>query len=311
MKTKIVFILIAVCMQTANLFSQEYEYVPFPKSNVIWSEKYNFGEIFPEYPPPAYERFTLTGEDTIINGKTYTKLYMFVDAIFDKNNAICVGGIREDENKKVYYKGNEIHRDKPFFYWNESIDSELMLYDFSLGVKDTLKIGGNVIDIISSIDTIQIGNSYRKRFKFKYATYQTDWIEGVGEIGGGLLYSNRNLTTGGQSNELICFTQNDETLYLNEYYDDCFPITGIKDIKKGEYQIIITQTTDGNIQFDFGEQIISSIQIYNSTGYLQNQVEKAGLNHLILSAKEFPQGIYLYRAISKEGGIYAGKFIVK
>jgi hypothetical protein len=38
MKTKIAFILIAGCMQTVSLFSQEYEYVPFPKSNAVWSE---------------------------------------------------------------------------------------------------------------------------------------------------------------------------------------------------------------------------------------------------------------------------------
>jgi hypothetical protein len=284
MKTKIALILIAGCMQTVSLFSQEYEYVPFPKSNAVWSEMYDFGEIYPECPPPAYERFTLTEEDTIINGKTYTKLYMFFDAVFNKNNAICVGGIREDENKRIFFKGTAIHPNKP----NQGIFinfEEVLLYDFSVNVGDTITYeNGNFYGdemIVESVDMIEIGNSYRKKIRFAKHLRHIEWIEGIGSLEG-LLFTAEAIATGHQpQNTLICFQQNDETLYFNEHFDDCFPFTGIRDVKKSDNQIIITQTNEGNIQFDFGEQVITSIQIFNSAGNLQNRFEKVRLNNFI------------------------------
>jgi len=54
-----IIILIAI---SSSLFAQQYEYIPFPTENAIWSEVY--------YPrneeEPILERFALNGEDTLI-----------------------------------------------------------------------------------------------------------------------------------------------------------------------------------------------------------------------------------------------------
>ncbi|GHV25511.1 hypothetical protein FACS1894176_04150 [Bacteroidia bacterium] len=94
------------------------------------------------------------------------------------------------------------------------------------------------------------------------------------------------------------------------YYDDCFPVSGTKEVKAGNYPIVITQLNDGTVQFDFEKLNISSIEIYNSSGVLQKLFEKERLN-IILPAKTFLQGVYFYRAISEDGDTYTGKFIVR
>jgi len=67
---------------TAGTLAQEYKYVPFPDSGAIWSEVYYYGESsnFPDtsIKPPDYERFALSGEDTVINDVTYHKVYLAI-----------------------------------------------------------------------------------------------------------------------------------------------------------------------------------------------------------------------------------------
>jgi hypothetical protein len=97
---------VAVILLSALLpvvcFSQKErcEYVPFPVSEAIWTEVYDYGN---EMTPPSRERFILTGEDTVMNGFVYKKLYLFDQFVFDKDQAKYVGGIREDDHKRVYY----------------------------------------------------------------------------------------------------------------------------------------------------------------------------------------------------------------
>ena len=109
----------------------------FPDSGAIWSEVYR-----PKESPDINERFTLNGEDTIINGVNYKKLYLFSDSVFDKSKASCVGGIREDENKRVYFKSDTVVHDlKPVI--NYPYNEEVLLFDFSVSIGDTIWQGNS------------------------------------------------------------------------------------------------------------------------------------------------------------------------
>ena len=175
MKNSLIFLAIILILPLLT-FSQEYEYVPFPDSGAIWSEVY-YRSMNPNltYPPPIYERFALSGEDTVMSDLTYKKLYIFYDTIFDKNHATYVGGIREDINKRVYYKGDTIHHVKPSYTQiinaGGNVGDEILLYDFSLSLGDTLKFGNlskpDGYLIVSLIDTIKVGESYRKKYHFE------------------------------------------------------------------------------------------------------------------------------------------------
>jgi hypothetical protein len=82
--------LFLICPLLSQGLSQEYSHVPFPDSNAIWSEIY--------YPPafsndlPKCQSFALFNEDTLINAQTYHKLFLLKDSVFDRQNAIYMGG---------------------------------------------------------------------------------------------------------------------------------------------------------------------------------------------------------------------------
>jgi hypothetical protein len=101
---------------------------------------------------------------------------------------------------------------------SENPDEEILLYDFSVKVGDNVTLGYNYV-IINSIDSVKIGNSYRKRFYAEFDQY----VEGIGGMMHGLLSPLFQMTTcgGGSSQELICFSEHGETIYLNPRYVDC------------------------------------------------------------------------------------------
>ena len=293
-------------------FSQEYEYVAFPDSGVIWSEIY--------YPPifsgidPNYERFALSGEDTIINSLTYKKLYIYFDTIFNKNNATYIGGIREDSQKRVYYKGDTvIHDFKPMIDFHDF--EEIVLFDFSVNIGDTIREGNfpeGAWIIVENIDTIQIGNTYRKRFHFNPMPW-VKWIEGIGSLKG-LLFTSGDLPTNGLNNDLICFKQNGEILYFNTEFSDCIPfITSIKIEKHDNSEITLfpNPSNINSIKINFGELRISIIQIVDCNGRLIGIYNVEMHSSYNLSTEKYQPGIYFYKATNENGIAYTGKFVVQ
>ena len=293
------------------LYSQEYQYTPFPTENVVWSESYYSGG---EYGTLTYERFTLNGEDTVINEITYKKLYMFFDTVFNKSDAVCVGGIREDENKRIYYQIIEIvHFDKPTFLY--SPDEEVLLYDFSLSVGDTAKITSGEILIVTSIDTITIGNSERKRFHLSYPSgfsTRAQWVEGIGNLEKGLLFTSGAYPFSVGST-LYCFKENDEILYLNEEYSDCYPdFANIQEYQKEEYSIsVYPNPAKEKIIFRFSENGIKQIKIYDSKGALIDTIEVSdNLLEVEYKTSHYKAGVYLYSILNNKNQETKGNFIV-
>jgi len=313
---KIIIILIAAVIPKI-IFSQEYEYVPLPDSGAVWSEVYYFSE--PDWPdtivkPPSYERFMVNGEDTVISDIVYKKLYLFYDSVFNKSEATCVGGIREDENKRIYFKSDKsVHELKPM-NWVYGYD-EILLYDFSVNIGDSIKYINGVPEenllIVSTIDTVRIKDSYRKRIHFHNYPWLT-WIEGIGSVKG-LLFTSGPLPTNGAEGDLICFNQNGEILYFNNWYPDCFPVlTGIETKKNDLPGInIFPNPANDNITFSFGLQQLEQIQIMNCNGRMCGNFDVQLQQEFNLSVEKYQPGIYLYKAINNNGRIHAGKFVVQ
>ena len=316
---KKVTLTISIFIQCMCSFAQkEYEYVPFPTSDAIWSEVYRFGEY--NWQPPSYERFAVNGEDTIINGKTYYKIYMFLNNYFDVNLSKYVGALREDEQKRIWLKmDTPVHQSKPANVYNTD---EILLYDFSVNEGDTIKSEYLNLEtynegaIVFKIDTIQIGNTYRKKIKLRFPFDLPDdfpfydyreWIEGIGSING-LFFTSRLITTTGgheEQNYLIGFKYQDEILYFDEKYSDFYP-TNIKKVISNKIPIISISGTD--IIFEFEEKDNNSvIQIFNMTGILQTTLQ----NEFILNINMYSKGIYIYKAVDNFGNSYVGKFIIR
>ena len=211
-----------------NLSAQVYK--PFPDSNAIWSV--------------SNMKFAVLG-DTVINTKNYKKYYMQYDSInfiFNINNAHYISALRE-ENKKIFV----IPKDS---------ENELLLYKFDVNQGDTIThcsynpfltyTQNNISQyksIVESIDSIQIDNIYRKRYKLINnsslpATYTEYWIEGMGS-NTGLFFPGlyNHLFPDGPIHKLLCFSYNQTIIYQLNYELNCFALNwiGIKKLNEEPY----------------------------------------------------------------------------
>ena len=307
---KKIILTISIFLQFISSFAQkEYKYVPFPTSDAIWSEIYFFRDDA-DWQPAVYERFAVNGEDIIINGIGYKKLYMFHNTDFDKNTASYIGAIREDEQKRIWLKMDKsIHPYKPGLFYDAE---EILLYDFSVKEGDTiqseyLNITGLKVAVVEKIDTIEIGNTYRKKIKIKTDRWiDLEWIEGIGSLSGLFFTSLLAHPTGSIArNVLIGFKHQDEILYFNDAYPSFYPTTGIKAVNSEEMRLIPIPGT--GFMFESNDKDnISVIQIFNIAGILQTTLQKK----FILNTNRYVSGIYIYKVINNLGNSYTGKFLV-
>lgn len=304
------FIIIVLLISISKLQAQEHQYVPLPDSGAVWSEMYNPSMSDDEY--TKYERFTVTGEDTMINNILYKKLYLFLDKTFNKDNARYVGGIREDDHKKVYFKCDSIvHKFKP--YWIPPPMNEIVLYDFSLKVGDSIMGNYECQLILTDIDTLLFGNSLRKVFTFNCGlTPCTTWIEGIGNTKG-LLFSSGTLPTDGTNGDLICFFLNGEELYHNEYYNDCYPSNvGIEIIEsKPDFQVYPNPANGNTIRFEWANNEIELIEIINIQGETISSITVSGKTFIDYPTNKMQPGIYIYKATDKNKLYQTGRFVVE
>lgn len=245
--------------------------------------------------------FALKDNDTTINGKLYHKLYQSTDTLFTE--AKLCGGIRE-ENKKVYFYPID-----PSLYWYDNLAKELILYDFSLKLGDTIRaidsfrIGDSDLKVVNIDSTLTV-NGYRKTIKFG----DTDgfpfpwavWVEGIGSLRG-LLFETGPVPNNGYFNDLICLRQNNVFIYhydnnnTNQYhhdrYDDCYYIKpdAVKTVAMNT-KLIITPNpviTTARIEFeklDNRRLILTdlygkTLNGYNIEGKTSIEISRAGLSN--------------------------------
>ena len=301
---KIIFILLALAFFRVN--AQSYQYVPFPTGNTVWSEYYKSAEQ-QSYPwiYTYYDKIAMTGEDTTINGKVYKKLYTFNDSVFNINNATYLGGIRE-ENKKIYYYGDTIHEYKPFFSFQE-----VLLYDFTLNIEDTLPSALNFYCnflaydpplIVSEIDTVLLGNKLRKVFKF-YNEPGISWIEGIGSIKGLLFYTSNLHVTGSDPNgTLICFKQNDTIIYFNNNYSECMPLNINENNVMNENIVVSPNPATNYLTIKSGIIQPFTFQLYNMQGTAL-LAGKTSNTQTELNVANLPRGLYVLKIITNNQSV--------
>jgi hypothetical protein len=182
------------------------KYYPFETSNVVWNELKEYGYLKKTGDDCPLSKFIETyfiSGDTTINDLKFYKIFIKVS-----DDSSYIGCFRE-ENRKVYYQGVD--------YFGFDTDSVILLYDFNKQKNDTVYTGTWQRAIINGIDSILVGNSYRKRFQMNDGQ---SWIEGIGS-NFGFLYPMTNIPTIYWRSELICYKHNDSLLYKSPNYSDC------------------------------------------------------------------------------------------
>lgn len=281
-----------------SLNAQDYHYIPLVKPGLqLWTcEHGHWGYNYYEF-----EKFALTDEDTVIENETYKKLYRFTDIEFDSTIAECIGGMRENTQRQVFFRGSLI----------EGEEINKMLYDFSLSVGDTFYYSDYSFQTfeVTNIDTVNYNGIERREFTIQtFGQIAAIWIEGIGDFEG-LLISPRFAVFDNWRNTR-CYIHNGDLLYSNFLYgaNDCItPLLGINDVSLVNNSITIypnPTNSDLNIK---SETIINSIEIFNSLGHRVYQ-EYINSKEKLIDISSLSNGVYLIR-FNTDNGYIKKKFI--
>jgi hypothetical protein len=166
------------------------------------------------------------------------------------------GTIREDTiNKQVFYKYGE---------------TEGLIYDFSLEVGDTVHVDNQYFNyqvvslVVDSIDMVDVNGVMRKRF-FLFGIqnpmmdpYYPDeiWIEGIGS-NFGIMYSGAGVFGwGGGTVKLLCAAQNENTIYMDTLFHECYIETFYPQILQRYFDTAYVNTYyEFQVQVDTGDAV--------------------------------------------------------
>lgn len=286
---------------------QAQAYVPFPDSNAIWSE------VLTDMQPFEMEtyQYGISG-DTLFNSTWYKKVYLLNDTVYPLVLGQYCAAIREDNQKRIYVIDCQCCF-QPIYN-----DEEVILYDFSKSVGDTVFVGVDGYGpadyyIIDYTDSILIDGRYRKTFHFVNYDYVEYWIEGIGSTRG--LFSPVTPETNGSLKwELICFNQDGIVKYLNPAYTSCFPIlTEINEQVTFEDPAILYPNPVTNvsiIDLSRSDQEFTSLEIYNGLGKKIREMPLNGSKSVQISIAGYEPGIYFYKLMGKNLEVYSDKFII-
>lgn len=275
-------------------------------TNKTWSNlKTNYW--YPHNKSTEFFKFTT---DSTINGHVYKKVEKSTDA--NQQFWLAYGFIREDSNKRVFFRFNAIEPEYLFYDFNVELNDTINAYTI-FTCNDTAYIH-SVFYYVHSIDSILIGDKYRKQINLHdtlvpYYDYE-HWIDSTGNTGG--LLHNDSPLAGRDSYSLLCFYENGFVKYNMPGYSSCYVLTGtgeehsntisvkISGNPMTESSVIIVEHLEGNTElkidfFDFYGKPFCSKKI---------------CNFLYITKKEFRSGIYLYKITDKDGSIFSGKLIV-
>ena len=143
--------------------------------------------------------FKLQG-DTIIDGKTYMKVYVsyynaYTYANYDSTYSFNGVLLREDSNR-VYCR--ILYKPSYCYYEDDRFKDEFVLYDFNLNEGDSVFVyefdreftGSRELRIVNKVDTISVNGINFKQIELESANKIGDnypglkWIEGIGSTYG-------------------------------------------------------------------------------------------------------------------------------
>ncbi len=265
-------------------------YHPFPESNAIWNIHYQFYCFFNGTSDENYS-ITISG-DTLISSQTYHKLTTPYVQSFSTGTCGGIstgykGAIRQDIiNRKVYFVP-------------PSSNTEQLLYDFTMQVGDTVRGYTEPItmqtDTVQSIDSVLVGNSYRKRWNIN-TCYNIHFIEGIGSTYG-LTERSPGCITDLADYSITCFQQNGQTLYPNTT-TNCQLITSVNSKDEISLQVnVYPNPSNGLFTVDL-DQLIKEIQLTDLLGNII--LQQRTNNQTKFNIENLKSGTYILTLIDKD-----------
>jgi hypothetical protein len=200
----------------------------------------------------------------------------------------AIGLVREDLNKGLYYKN---------LYGTQE---EQLLYNYNLELNDTVKIPNIFLDqdssffIVSNIENVFIDGNIRKKYLLVYPEYNNfteTWIEGIGSLQG-ILWPGRY--GAGSIPTLLCCFRDDELIYKNPDYDQCYysktRTDGFNSIRSGQFKVI-QGFSNQQVILQFADKKQRKISVFNSAGALVDAFD-ARETEEILNISGYQSGLY-------------------
>jgi|SRR5688572_16880957 len=298
-------LLLIAAVSTLSAKAQTSVYHPFPDSNAVWNimtQLCCYNSCTVPFPNPYFLDFNFSyylQGDTTANGYVYHKIYQsgitheycaFSSTVnnWDTQNSLYVGAYRQDLSaKKVFLMGTP----------------DILLYDFSLNVGDTVPRGFEFWDScaeITSIDSILIGNSYRKRFNLSPFPYSI--IEGIGSTSGLL----EPLCVFEYEGTLICFSQDGQTLFPDTT-TACENVTHVNEIQNKSSVTVFPNPFSNELNFTTGNYEHSEIILCDIAS--RRILHQIFTNSISLNTEQLARGLYLYEVRDKNGLCTKGKIV--
>ena len=261
------------------------DYVSFPNENAQWNDFY-FGYV-PNMWSSIFNYHYIQEGDTIINELTYHK--MFLEYPDGEDDRQYIGAIREDENKNIFFFPASGYLGSPTGHEFPNNTEEHLVYTFdNMSVGMVLPINQENITItVLGIDSVLMGDSYRKRYHISHGMYDDYWIEGIGSIYE--LFSPFTELFFEWSLNTLCYTDT-ETYYVNSPNgeDSChyYINVGLKEIDNS------FSFYPNPVQDIFTIESIIAIEeiiIYNLQGQavLRQEIDGSTINF-----EAYPSGVY-------------------
>lgn len=310
MKQFFPFLILLFARLVPSAQAQTSIYHPFPDSIVVWNVDFRVWNTCGTLGDEESYSYILNG-DTVINSLSYHKVIVpFIQLYGCPITNMNISGFRGSVRQDISIR-------KVFFI--PPLDSvEQVLYDFNLQIGDTLKgylarncsLGGNT-DIISGIDSILVGNTYRKRWAISVMSFSPHayLIEGISSSWG--LLESPCLLIDGPEYTLTCFKQNDNVIYPDTT-TSCNLITTISGVSSKSISLSIypnpfhtNATIQVNPEFEKGK-----LKFYNSLGLLVREEDISQRKTFTLFRKDLPSGIFFLQLINDNGQIITQKLIL-
>jgi len=233
--------------------------------------------------------------DSIVGDHLYKKVFGCNDQLHEN---IEYAGLMREENQKTYRK------------WNDS--PEYLIYDFSLeeGMSFEYDYPRPVTLYVKTVDFIEINGSMKKRMQI---TDNPDtewildtWIEDVGSLLG-ILWPCLHVN-GGRS-ELLCYFQNNELIYKNPIYSECYydkveDITSVQTIEDNDCYVF-PNPVDDVLTISSPNNTLLKIEIFNMFG--QQVYSQAYKNTIDISS--LPTGLYFLKVYDTNEQVTVVKII--
>lgn len=278
-----------------NILINAQSYYSFPTDTARWNCVYE-GQAFG---PPFYYlnyQYLLKG-DTAISGLDYKKV--FFRETDSPENESYIGGLREDENKNIYFYPTSQYLD-----FNSQAGgrvfpnntSEHLLYTFNNLVIDSILPINSENESqqiqVYNIDSVLIGLDYRKRYWINQSNLLGEdyWIEGIGSAHDLLApFADEFEWT----YKTLCYTDSITYNHIQFYESDCYVDNNIKiDEVYQEDNYFFPNPTTGLLTI----KNATKIEIYNCKGV---RIESSRDN--VIDVTNFNNGIYIVKIYTNKG----------